>query len=99
MITDKILALPGYIEFEGITFRLEIWKEAEDEIRLGYTLGMVAEDSKHWLIWQNTGSWFNLFNNDDLQGFLYLMEGITDDNHFEATLDDCKQFLKLNKLL
>ncbi len=88
-----MVALPAYLEIEGVNFELQLINNGGSEIRLVYDITHVDADSPHKQEYQNYGGWCNPLNNDSFQGFLYLAEGIETDNDLTESLLDCGNWL------
>jgi hypothetical protein len=99
MIIEKFAALPPWIEFEGVTFELcLIVNGSLDDVRLIYRIGYADHKSKHLSLINSHGSWENPFDEGRLQGFLFLIENISNDDNFLRAIELCNKFLEENGL-
>lgn len=99
MITEKLLKLPPWLVYEGVTFVFNLFINTEDEIRISYVIESATPDSPHLQSIQEHGCWDNPFNENSPQGFLWLYEGITNDAKLLLALSECKMFLTVNHLI
>lgn len=99
MISERLLKLPPWLVYEGITFTFQIFIESQEEIRVCYDIDSVDGKSPHLELFEKSGSWINPFNEDSLQGFLWLYEGITNDAELLLALTECRMFLTANHLI
>lgn len=101
-IVEQLLKLPQYIRFEGITFSLKLWNCRSDEVWLAYEINDVKSTSPHYQLYNDYLTWENPFIKvDDLYGcgFLYLVEGIENDEQLLAAIERTLHFLKKNNFI
>lgn len=92
MITEEFLTLPPWIEYEGISFELQLFVNKTTEARLCYAIRYVTADSPHKADIDSHGSWYNKLEdpgNPPLQGFLLLYEGIENDVDLLFAIRSC----------
>jgi hypothetical protein len=103
MIVEKMAALPAVIEFEGVTFELQIINNCSTptnmDIRLVYDISGALPDSPHRESIDMYGCWQNPFIPGACRGFLYLYERIETDEELGEALDHCMKFLEEAGLL
>jgi hypothetical protein len=93
-IIEKLGELPGSVTVEGGVFELQlIVNGRNDDIRLVYTILYFEEKSDHYESWKEYGSWHNPFNGGALQGFLFLIENISDQWDLANAIKECTNFL------
>ena len=100
-IFNLIATLPSFIEYEGIMFTISIASEDRESaptLSLSYQIHVVSPDSTHYELYKECGSWYNVFNDKALQGFLYLYERIEDEEELQSALMHCVNFIKQNNL-
>lgn len=96
MIVEKILTdLPPWVVYEGINFELRLISNGTDEMKLVYGISYVDDDSKHKLDIEVHGCWENplYVEGGSSTGFLYLVEGIENDNDLLAVITETRDFL------
>jgi hypothetical protein len=101
-LVKELLSLPEYIDFEGISFRLLLFKNHSYEIRLVYDIDSVELDSPHRNRHDNFNCWDNPFikeNESYSCSFLYLAENISDEESLLHAIEDCSAFLNNNHLI
>ncbi len=98
MIVERFLDLPAVIEFEHVTFQLQLFVNGPQDARLCYCIFHVSDHSPHFTLYNDYGSWKNPFLGS-FCSFLFLQEGIACDGNLLDALLVCKQFLFINKLL
>ena len=102
MIVEKILtSLPPWVTYEGINFELRLFSNGTDEIRLYYAIHHVDTESAHFDSIEAYGCWENPFylEGPSNTGFLYLVEGIENDEQLIAAIDETRAFLLKHSLL
>lgn len=99
MIMEKLFKLPPYVGYQGVTFMFEIFANGNHEVRICYAIDSVDPHSPHEDTINECGAWYNTFNQNKLQTFLYLIEGINTDEDLDKALDECYEFLKEKDLL
>lgn len=93
-IIEKFGKLPGSVTIEGGVFELQlIINGRADDIRLVYAVLYFDEKSEHYKTWKEVGSWYNPFNGGALQGFLFLIENISDQWDLADAIKECTNFL------
>jgi hypothetical protein len=98
-IADKIRRLPQTVNFQGVEFDFAIIIESPDELKLSYDVAEADIFSPHYGDVKSYGSWHNPFESDSFQGFLWLREGIENDDDLEEALCDVYNFLKKNDFI
>ena len=96
-IVILLLELPAEIYYKGISFSLEIFHDFS-ELRLCYIFNYVDKNSKYKKTWDKNGSWKNPFDDGHCCDWLYLYEGIENENDLIKAIRHCQQFLNKNKL-
>jgi len=102
MIAEEFLKLPAFIEFEGITFQLQLINDGNTELRLVYDVDALADYCNHKTHWDQFGYWLNPFINPNQVypcGFLYLVEGIMTDDDLIKAIEQTNVFLRTNHLM
>lgn len=95
MIVEKFARLPGWIDYQGINFELQLIVNGRpDDVRLVYAINYVSADSPHKALYEDCGSWINSFEGHCLQGFLFLVENIETDEDLITAIDECEAWLK-----
>lgn len=82
MIVEELLTLPPWVDFEGIHFEFQLVNDGGKEMRLGYAIHYVSDDSPHKSFHKEWSSWKNKLSDPidpPTQGFLVLFEGIQSD--------------------
>lgn len=93
-IIEKFGQLPGSVTVEGCTFELQlIVNGRSDDVRLVYAFLYVDEKSEHYQTYKDYGSWNNPFNGGAMQGFLFLVENISDQWDLADAIRLCEEFL------
>lgn len=90
------LLLPAFITFQGVQFKLLLEKTNTTELRLIYNIHNVCKDSVHFNDINNRGSFSNSFC-DYFCDFLYIYEGIKNDDNLRDAIKDCVCFIKQNE--
>ena len=102
MVVKELLTLPAYVQFEGIEFQLEVFKNGKEELRLCYAIFHVDKSSIHYSDWEKHGGWYNTLESKEdppLQGSLRLYENISSDADMIWATRDCWHWLCRNNLL
>lgn len=97
-IAQAFMLLPGSVRYEGAFFKLCIAPGNRD-LRLGYTLESVSQDNPRYPLFEECGGWANPFDRDKLQGFLFLREGIENDDDLLAAIGAAHEFITKNGLI
>ncbi len=92
-IIEKFGQLPGSVTVEGGVFELQLIVIRADDIRLVYAILYFEEKSDHYKTWKECGSWNNPFNGRSLQGFLFMIENISDQWDLADAIKECTNFL------
>ena len=90
--------LPECVWHDGAFFTLYI-APCNRDLSFGYRLERVSESSPRHLEWEEYGGWSNPFDNDRLQGFLWMQEGIESDGDFLQAIEAAHGFLTKNGLI
>lgn len=95
MILEAFSMLPCWVTYEGINFELQLINNGRsDDNRLVYAMRYCDDDSPH----RNSIDLFGCFENRLLSGastgFLWLYEGIGNDDEFMVAVIDAVLFLK-----
>jgi hypothetical protein len=93
-IIKKLLKLPKYVKFQGITFVLYVYKNSSTEIRIAYLIDSCDKDSKHFKDFSTIKSFKNPFYNLTYTDFLNIYENIENVKDFKKAINQCKVFLK-----
>jgi len=96
-LIKRFLSLPALVEFEGIAFSLELFKNGEDDARLCYVILNVDQDSKHRQYYVDYGGWENPFTGG-FKSFLCLIENIETEEDFAEAILQFEFFLKQHNL-
>lgn len=89
MITEKLLTLPSGIDYANRSFLLILFKNTNEELRLCYEIMHLDGVGD---------SWYNPFLKKNCN-FLFLQEGIFDDEDLIMAINEAKDFLKKNNLI
>lgn len=93
-IVEKFAKLPGSVTVQGCCFELQLIVNGRaDDVRLVYAFLYVDEKSEHYDVYKLTGSWSNPFNGGATQGFLFLVENISDQWSLSAAITEAENFL------
>ena len=76
-IVKQLAALPGFLEHNGIVYRLVLFQNHPNDFRLCY----------------ENDDWWQTFDTDVEQTFLYLYENISDESDLRNAIADCREFL------
>ncbi len=95
----NLLKLPSFLNYEGVSFELNIFVNGTNDVRLCYDILQCAKDSRHFSDIKEHGCWENPFYNNSPIGFLYLYEGIEDEVSFNDAINHCMEFLKKNRFI
>lgn len=104
-VVKEFLKLPRFVSFEGIQFEPNIFINDSDEMRLVYSVFIVGEDSRHKEQWDKYGCWDNPlsvspFDNDiHTCDFLWLQEGIQNEEELFKAIERCYEFLLNRKII
>lgn len=102
MIIEEFLTLPGWVDFEGINFTLELFIAKRTEARICYRINYVSDESPHKVHYDQFGSWQNKLADPEqkpTQSFLYLQEGIETDADLIWGIRQCWYWLQERGLL
>lgn len=97
IVTPALLRLPAHITFDGAHFALRIIPCGR-ELKLAYGLDGVDLSSPRYDLWCESAGWENPFSGGDLQGFLFLREGIEHDSDLISAAQAAETFLRENGL-
>jgi hypothetical protein len=97
-ITPTLSDLPPIIQFEGVDFVPQILVNHPYDVRLCYSIESVSKKSPHYLRYKNSLCFYNKFNNRNCD-YLYLVEGITDDEKMITAIKNCQKFISKNSNL
>lgn len=92
-IITEFLKLPAFVVFEGIEFELKLFNNNSEESRLVYSFHDIYENSPHNKMWDEYGCFENRLLNNKRCSFLFLYEGITDENQFLYAILEARKFL------
>jgi hypothetical protein len=96
-VIEKFGRLPGSVTAEGGVFELQLIVNGRaDDIRLVYAISYFTKDSVHYETWTEYGSWYNPFDDGRLQGFLFMVENISDQWDLADAIHRCTDFLLKN---
>lgn len=98
-VVIEFLNLPAFITFEGIEFELKLFKDGDKESRLVYSIYDVGKGSPHKEMYDEYGCFENRLLNKKRCSFLFLYEGITDENQFLYAILEARKFLLINVLI
>lgn len=97
-VIKEFLRLPGFVYFEGVEYELKLFNNSRTETRLVYSVYNVMDDSPHKQMWDEYGCIYNRLLDRNCS-FLFLVEGITNENWFHLAILDTLKFLNKNSLL
>ena len=101
-LIKAISKLPSHLVYQGIIFEFQIVNDTSDgvpSVAIIYNIIDVFEESQHWDSVSEYHSWVNPFYDNAIQGFLYLVENITDDVTLLDELDGLHTWLTKNKIV
>lgn len=98
-VVKALSLIPEYVYFDTGTFQLIIFSDGEEDTRICYQATSFEEDSKYKKDWDEYGCWNNPLEDGHTCDFLYLQEGIRNDEELVQGLMEVKLFLEENKLL
>jgi hypothetical protein len=99
-IVQQFAQLPPWVYYRGCLFQLMLVVNGRaDDVRLVYSLEDVMVESKDYAQWNEYGCWTNVFSDNKPQGFLWLCEGISNDDDLKEAIGDVLLFLYKNSLI
>jgi hypothetical protein len=98
-LAQKILTLPGVINYDGCIFELQLFCGGASELKLAYKISFVNKDSRHYKDFATHNFWHNPFYLHQRCDVLYLYEGIEDEESLHEAIDDCHKFLQQNNFV